>query len=255
MAEEKKQKDKVYKISVLCLLCPGKGSSYGNPRMIASATNKKNHNLDIPKHYIYNSVNLYGCSIDNATLTKFIKRENTAKRASEDLIICYYKSMQSCCDAQLKVSTATNRIKAWLEEDDVREHMFYFSGHGNQHGIGFSDGLLSFNQLASCFKTFGTNNRQMGDSYRIYIDACGSGAAIDAFNGVSPPGQYGTVLIYTACKKNEASVDQGADGGWFTRQVFAKNSCAYGTTVIHEVSDGKKVKKQPQTPQWKAYRM
>eukprot|EP01084_Bolivina_argentea_P239216 402092_1 len=137
--------------SILSLVCAGSGQKYGKGKKVALKTNRKSNNVDLSKINIKNSVNLNGCDQDNATVAKYVSWYN---RRNWGLM---YKSKQSCCDAQLTVSSARNRIRSWLQEfkGQINKQFFlYFSGHGTEHnggGICFCDGILYYEDLAKLF--------------------------------------------------------------------------------------------------------
>eukprot|EP01084_Bolivina_argentea_P178383 308346_1 len=233
MAEEKKVDILNTTYSLLVLACPGSGKVYGSTRKMAIKTNKKENNMNVSKQYIKNAINLQGCSMDDATITKKMHENNSITKNT------LYKSIQSCCDAQLTVSSAADRIKKWLNED-VTCHQFYFTGHGSRHGIVFSDGTLSYKYLSELIQKKGSGMTL------IIIDACHSGSIVNSFKNIK------SMMIYIlySCQSDENSADEGSDGGWFTQQLSKGDLSqthinSVCQTVYHEYSDGTT---EPQTP-------
>eukprot|EP01084_Bolivina_argentea_P178382 308344_1 len=201
MAEQKKR---IVTCSLLSLICPGSGKGFG--RKMAIKTNNKKNDSQF-NAYIKDSVNLNGCDTDNATITKHWNKKSYYCDIVD--IICY-KSNQSCCDAQLTVQSAINRIRSWAKEDRDT-FAFYFSGHGsksNGGGICFKDGVLLYKDL---IKLIPKSKREWTT---ITIDACYSGFIVSALENCNLDKE---IVARYSSQSDEVSADLGTKGGYFTR--------------------------------------
>ncbi len=99
---------------IMTILCAGKGQAIGVGRKMAVKSNGQKN--EIPKQqYMKDSVNLNGCAQDDATMSHWIKKKNESKATLK-----LYKSVQSVNDALLTVSSAKERIVAFLKEEPLR---------------------------------------------------------------------------------------------------------------------------------------
>eukprot|EP01083_Nonionella_stella_P032649 89357_1 len=195
-------------VSLLSLCCPGTGGK-GVGKQVAVKSNGKINDIKNGANKISAAIHLNGVDEDNSTINKWMRSEPLFQDKKTNA----YKSKQSRCDATIKIKGAKKRVKAWLNEENVGYHIFYFSGHGtkaNGGGICFQDGALTYADFAKTIK-----ENHDGKSYIILIiDACFSGLIHKAFKDM----KY--VTLCWACAGDQVASDQGLKGGYFTQTYF-----------------------------------
>jgi len=142
-------------------------------------------------------------------------------------------SRECVYDGQLKKKLAVARIQRWLQRKIATNFVFYFSGHGSKHGIGFYDAVLRYDELATMIatNTFKKPDHIKGATARKYtdplitiiIDSCHSGGIVDAFKRVFKKHQDRHVRfqLFFSSQTEELSHEEGnPKRGSFSNKLF-----------------------------------